>query len=47
MFDKIVAVICIVICVAAGAWGWWWENGPVKKDDNQADRNCKNDAEDK
>ena len=42
MFDRIVAAVCILICVAVGAWGWWWENGSEKKadkkDDDQADR---------
>ena len=51
MFDKTVVAVCIVICVVVGAWTWWWENGSVKKDDkkddNQADRKCKNDIEDK
>lgn len=50
MFDKIVVAICIAICVVTGAWGWWWENGPEKKDDkkdgNPSDTNRKKDKED-
>lgn len=32
MFDKIVVIILVAICVVTGIWGWWMENGPEKKD---------------
>lgn len=30
MFDKIVVVILVAICVITGIWGWWMENGPER-----------------
>lgn len=35
MLDKVIVGILIFICVLAGAWGWWMENGPVKKEDGE------------
>lgn len=47
MFDKIVVAVCVVICVVAGIWGWWLENGPEKKDDQRADQKSKDNKEEK
>ena len=30
MFDKIVVAVCVIVCLTAGIWGWWLENGPSK-----------------
>ena len=30
MFDNIVVAICVIVCLVAGIWGWWLENGPSK-----------------
>lgn len=30
MFDNIVVAICVIICLVAGIWGSWLENGPSK-----------------
>lgn len=35
MFEKIVAVICILICLVGVIWGWWIENGPEKGNDTE------------
>ena len=38
MFDKIVVAICVIVCLVAGIWGWWLENGPsknTKKDEEE------------
>lgn len=37
MIDKIVVAVCIVLCSVAGAWVWFMENGPEKKDDKEGD----------
>jgi len=28
MVDRIVVAVCVIVCLAAGIWGWWLENGP-------------------
>ena len=35
MFEKIVAVISILICLGGVIWGWWIENGPEKGKDTE------------
>ena len=32
MLDKIFGIIAIIIVVVGCIWGWWYENGPEKKD---------------
>ena len=40
MFQNIVAGILCVVCVVAGVWGWWFENGAGAHDsvDENIDR---------
>lgn len=33
--DNVVVGILILICVVAGIWGWWLENGPVNKENSK------------
>ena len=45
MFDKIVVIILVAICVVTGIWGWWMENGPESKDESKEKVNGAKQAE--
>ena len=32
IMSNVMAGLAIAICVAAGIWAWWIENGPAPKD---------------
>lgn len=34
-----IAAVMVIICVAAGIWAWWLENGPAPRDKNKKDDN--------
>ena len=36
--DNVLVGILILVCVAAGIWAWWMENGPVSFGDGTGEK---------
>ena len=46
IIKNITVVLCVVLCLAGGAWAWWVENGPAKEGKNGSGKE-KDDVPDK